>query len=141
MKEKCYDDIIYLTPPKPWTKTPMTMEERAAQFGAFAAVTGHKEELQEVQREVGVWKEIEGYQIDCNNKVIRELQYQLEKINHMVQELPQVTITYFVPDVKKKGGCYVTELAKVIKINEYEKTIYLDSGRKIAMGYIYEIRS
>lgn len=41
-----YDDIIHLPHPVSKKHPRMTMEQRAAQFAPFAALTGHKEAIQ-----------------------------------------------------------------------------------------------
>ena len=45
--EKKYKDIIDLPHPTSRKHPRMSLEARAAQFAPFAALTGHKEELQE----------------------------------------------------------------------------------------------
>ncbi len=46
-----YDDIIHLTRP-PSERPPMSMEDRAAQFAPFAALSGHSEAIEETAVEV-----------------------------------------------------------------------------------------
>lgn len=48
--EKKYKDIIDLPHPTSRKHPRMSLEARAAQFAPFAALTGHKEELQEEHR-------------------------------------------------------------------------------------------
>ena len=54
MKKRIYDDnyedIINLPHHVSKTRRQMTMEERAAQFSPFAALTGHKEAIHETAR-------------------------------------------------------------------------------------------
>lgn len=45
-----YDDILYREHPVSKKHPQMSIRDRAAQFAPFAALTGHKEAVQETQR-------------------------------------------------------------------------------------------
>lgn len=45
-----YDDIIHLAHPVSKTHPPMPVQDRAAQFAPFAALTGHHEAVKETAR-------------------------------------------------------------------------------------------
>ena len=47
-----YDDIIHLPHHVSRNHTPMSMYQRAAQFAPFAALTGHKEAVEQTARDV-----------------------------------------------------------------------------------------
>ena len=47
---KTYDDIIHLAHHKSKIHPPMSMENRAAQFSPFAALTGHNAAIEETAR-------------------------------------------------------------------------------------------
>ena len=49
------------------------------------------------------------------------------------------TLTYYIDDELKYGGQYITLNAKVIKIDDYENCISLDSGLKIDVTDIFSI--
>ena len=51
-----YDDIINLPHHVSKTRTPMSMENRAAQFAPFAALTGHDAAIAETARLTSEWK-------------------------------------------------------------------------------------
>ena len=73
--EKKYKDIIDLPHPTSRKHPRMSLEARAAQFAPFAALTGHKEELQE-ERRLTKYKIIqdEGYREDSetNHLVLKD---------------------------------------------------------------------
>ena len=54
---------------------------------------------------------------------------------------PVVTVTYFKKDERKEGGKYVSVCGMLKKINEYERTLTLMSGEKVAFDDIYDIVS
>jgi len=56
-----------------------------------------------------------------------------------IEELPEVTITYFQPDKKKKGGAYLTAIGTVKRIDEYERTVSMTDGKKIPIDEIIGI--
>ena len=49
-KEEKYEDIIHMPHHVSKKHKPMPLEERAAQFAAFAALTGYEEEIKEAER-------------------------------------------------------------------------------------------
>ena len=132
MMKRNYDDIINL-PRHVSNKHPhMSIHDRAALFAPFAALTGHSEAVSETARYVDE-------KIDLGEDAIKEIQDTLNYIQEHISQSPQVTITYFVADGRKRGGRYVTETTTVKLINDLEQLIYLDNGVQIKYGNIYEI--
>ena len=124
-----YDDIIDIQYPTPNTRKRMTMPERAAQFSAFAALTGYDEAIDETARLTDPKTMLsEDEQIEIGEK----LKYLKEKI----AEMPFVRIVFFVPDALKSGGRYVTAEGEIRKIREFEKKILLSGGEEIAFDDI-----
>ncbi len=124
-----YDDIIDIQYPTPNTRKRMTMPERAAQFSAFAALTGYDEAIDETARLTDPKTMLsEDEQIEIGEK----LKYLKEKI----AEMPFVRIVFFVPDALKSGGRYVTAEGEAKKIREFEKKILLSGGEEIAFDDI-----
>ena len=127
-----YDDIINL-PRHVSDKHPhMSTHDRAAQFAPFAALTGHSEAVSETARYVDE-------KIDLGEDAIKEIQDALNYIQERIYQSPQVTITYFVADDRKRGGRYVTETTTVKVINDLEQLICFDNGLQIKYDNIYEI--
>lgn len=127
-----YDDIINL-PHHVSTKHPrMSLEARAAQFAPFAALTGYDDQVKETARLTNERKELaDGLKMILNEKIL--------KIKEKLYIMPEVTITYFVPDLRKKGGKYVTVTGKVKKIDEFKQTIIFDNKVEIPIHEIIEI--
>ena len=127
-----YDDIINL-PRHVSDKHPhMSIHDRAAQFAPFAALTGHSEAVSETARYVDE-------KIDLGEDAIKEIQDALNYIQEHITDSPEVTITYFVADGRKRGGRYVTETVRVKRIDDFGEIVYLDNGVIVKFESIFEI--
>ena len=132
MKEDNYEDIINL-PHHTSKKYPrMSLEARSAQFAPFAALTGYDEVLIETARLTN-----ERVEIDETIKVIIDSKLQIIK-EHIMQK-PLITFMYFVPDLKKDGGKYVTVTGNVKKIDEYRNVLILENKTEIPISEIIDI--
>ncbi len=127
-----YDDIINLPHHQSKMHKPMSREDRAAQFAPFAALTGHDAALRETERLTDERKYIdENYKSILNEKLL--------DIQRKIKSEPLVSITYYILDIKKDGGKYITITDYVKKINPYEKVIVLKNKTKIKFQDIIEI--
>lgn len=125
-----YDDIINM-PRHISSKHPqMKIIDRAAQFAPFAALTGHKESINEASRITDSKKELDENQKEILNNKLNYILLNLDK-------LLEIKITYFQADLKKLGGKYVTVLASIKKIDEYNKVLVLNNGKKIKIDDLY----
>ena len=112
----------------------MPVLERAAQFSPFAALTGHREALKEVERQT-----VKKVELDENAKSeINEKLLFLQK--HAASQLT-ADITYFQPDAKKSGGTYVRTQGIVEKIQMPDRILVLTDGHKIPIEHILDIES
>lgn len=127
-----YDDIIDLPRHVSKTHSPMPAADRAAQFAPFAALTGHGAAVEETARLTS-----ERIELDESCKAL--LDQKLKDIRDHISGSPRVSVTYFVPDMKKEGGSYVTVEGCVTRINEYERTMIFSDGLKIPVQDIIEI--
>ena len=129
MDNYSYDDIINLPNPTSKNHPRMSLHDRAAQFAPFAALTGHKQLIQETQRLTEDKKEL-----DENKKSILN-----QKLLYFIETKEKIKITYFKKDQKKSGGDYLTTIQRIKKIDSIYKTITLQNGQIIKMEDIYEI--
>ena len=128
-----YDDIINL-PRHVSDKHPhMSIHDRAAQFAPFAALTGHSEAVSETARYVDE-------KIDLGEDAIKEIQDALNYIQEHISQSPQVTITYFVADDRKRGGRYVTETVKIKYVDNLEQNIRFDNGVCVKFENIFDMK-
>ena len=56
-----------------------------------------------------------------------------------IEDHPEVSITYFVPDSKKSGGSYTTVTGSVKSVEEYERMVILRDKTTIPIDRIYAI--
>ena len=125
-----YDDIINM-PRHISSKHPqMKIIDRAAQFAPFAALTGHKESIDEASRITDSKKELDENQKEILNNKLNYILLNLDK-------LFEIKITYFQADLKKSGGKYITILANIKKIDEYNKVLVLKNGMRIKLDDLY----
>ena len=121
-----YKDIINL-PHKQSSKRPhMSLLDRAAQFAPFAALTGYDDAIKETGRLTDERIEMSEEKLAVLNE-----RYQI-LVDHLGDE-PEVTITYFVPDIYKTGGSYITTTGVVKKLDTYERLITMVDGSRILM--------
>ena len=129
-----YDDIINLPHHVYATRPQMSMLDRAAQFSPFAALTGYDDAIKETGRLTD-----EKIEMDEDRKAALDMKqaYLIE----MIDEQPEISITYFLPDTKKSGGAYVTVTGNLKRFDEYERLLILTDGKKIPMDDIADIES
>ncbi len=129
-----YDDIIHLPHPVSKKHPRMPAMDRAAQFSSFQALTGYKAAIQEAARLTCAPMELtEEKKAEIGQKLSLILKHQADN--------PKVTITYFQPDIKKKGGTYITIHGSLKKINLYKQIITLTDGTMVEIPHIAEIES
>lgn len=124
-----YDDIINRPHPTSKRHPRMPLEDRAAQFAPFAALTGHEAAIKETARLTDEKEILSDDAIDILN----------DKLNIIAENLgteQTVEITYFVPDDKKNGGAYVTHSGVVRKIDAYERVLVMMDGAVIPIGQV-----
>ena len=105
-----YSDIINL-PHHVSNKYPhLSREQKAAQFAPFASLTGFDDDVKETAR-------LTDRKIDIDEGLKEIINDKLNQIIIDIKNKPNITITYFIKDSKKKGGKYITEEGIVKKIN------------------------
>ena len=125
-EEHKYDDIRMLVHHRSRAHPPMSLWDRAAQFSPFAALSGHEDAIRETAR-------LTTERIELSESRKEELNEQLVWLREHPDARERVTVTYFRPDAKKAGGVYVTVTGAIKKIDEYEKTLWMEDGTVIAI--------
>ncbi len=112
----------------------MPMEDRAAQFAPFAALTGYDAVIREAERTTDE-------RISQDEELTQLVGVRLRVLQTHLRDAPEVSLTYFEPDGKKAGGAYRTRTGQLRKIDEYERTLILYDGTKIPLENILNIES
>lgn len=134
MMNRDYSDIINLPHHTSKVHPRMPIQDRAAQFSPFAALTGHQEAIDETARIVDVKLELDEYQL-------LEINNQLSHIKEHIKSSPKVIMTYFKKDNRKSGGTYLKISDIVKKIDDYERYVLFENGIKVKFMDIYQIES
>lgn len=127
-----YDDIIDLPHHVSVSHPQMPCSERAAQFSPFAALTGYEGAIEETAR-------LTDDQKDLSENVRDSLDQVLTGIMSRPDPNTEVKITYFVPDAKKDGGKYVTELVRIRRIDTDTREIVTMDRRRIGIDMILNL--
>lgn len=111
-----YSDIISLPHYQSQTRKHMSLHDRAAQFAPFAALTGFDGQISETARRTDSRPAVSSEDAEDINAAINFL---IERIS----EKPFAKITYFVPDLYKKGGSISEKSGNVRKIDTVMREI------------------
>lgn len=132
-KDSCqYEDIINLPHHVSRSHPPMPVSNRAAQFSPFAALSGYDAAIRETARQT-----VEKIELDEDIKAA--LNARLRQLQESLGEQPEVTVTYFQPDVRKTGGAYVSLTGRVRKLDQYQGLLILADETTVPIADISEI--
>lgn len=126
-----YDDIIDLPHHVSERHPQMSMYNRAAQFAPFAALTGHDAAITEAARLTDAELELSESDAEVLNRKLAYLQ--------SLDEKPTISVTYFVPDDRKKGGSYHTTSGIIKRIEPDEGVLQFEDGTGIPVIRIKDI--
>lgn len=130
--EHKYDDIINLEHHVSTKHPRMSLENRSAQFAPFSALTGYEEAVTEEAR-------VTENRIAIDEEAKIEVN---EKLNYIMKNLDKniiVSVTYFEKDKKKQGGRYKTIKGVIKKIDDFRKTIEMQTGEIIKIEELKKI--
>lgn len=127
-----YDDIINLPHHVSATRPQMSMIDRAAQFSPFAALVGYDAAIKETGRLTDV-------KIELDDEGLNDLNMKFQLLVEHLDDEPEVKITYFKADERKAGGAYLETIGIVKKLDDFERLITMQNGKKIPMDDIYDI--
>ena len=127
-----YDDIINLERPVSKRRNTMSIKDRAFQFAPFSALAGYNEAIKETER------------ITDNKKVLSDggkeiINDKLCYIKNNINDIGEVTITYYIEDKKKNGGKYVNVTERVKKVDTDNLLVYMMNGFVIPFDDISDI--
>ena len=129
-----YDAIINLPHPTSERHPRMSVQDRAAQFSPFSALTGHAAAIAETARLTERRMELDE---DTKAELDRKQACLLEHIG----EQPEVTVTWFQPDERKSGGDYHVTTGRLKKIDPVERSMILCDGVAIPLEDVAGLES
>lgn len=129
-----YDDMIDMPHHVSSVHPQMRMEERAAQFSPFAALTGYGAVIKETARQTAP-------RLELSENSQEEIKRKLDHLAEHIHERPEVSITYFQADQKKEGGAYVTASGTIKRLDDIEGILKLEDGICIEIEDIIKIQS
>ena len=106
-----YKDIINLPHHISKKRPQMSLYAMSAQFAPFAALTGYSDEVKEKAR-------LTNKRIELSEEEKEFLNGKILKINEVIKTRPKISVTYFVKDLKKEGGSYLTVTDNVKRIDD-----------------------
>ena len=128
-----YDDLIYMQHPEPRSRKRMPSSQRAAQFMPFAALGDEQgNQVREANR-------LTERRIDLDEYEREDLDRKLAAIIASQDPELEVKITYFLEDLWKDGGEYVTVIGQIQKMDPYSKTIIMADGTWVPITEILRI--
>lgn len=127
-----YEDIIHLPHHQSTSHPHMDMWNRAAQFSPFAALTGYEGAIKETSR-------LTSKMIDLDEGEKARLDEVLNYVKNHFDQMLEVKVTYFEPDLLKDGGDYLTRQSVVKKIDENNRVLIFEDGNSILMDAIVQM--
>lgn len=128
-----YEDIIHLPHPVSKRRASMSLQDRAAQFSPFAALTGYEGIIAESGRLTDTATELAG-------AAVEELNAALAQVAENIHLRPEVTVTYFEPDKRKSGGSYRTVTGSVRRMDTAEGYLEFTDRSRIPLTQILALR-
>ena len=129
-----YSDIINLTHHISKKHKQMSLYERSAQFAPFAALTGFEGVISETGR-------LTDSKIDIDEEMKEIINRKLQIVKDRIKNRAKVTITFFVPDLRKDGGSYKDITGIIKRIDDFKNIIIFEDGKKIEIANIVDIFS
>ena len=126
-----YADIIDLPHWRSEKYVHMTALERAAQFSSFNALAGYEDMVGEEAREVGSFHVLTESEMEVLNQKINLIADVLEDGHH-----PVLKFTYFIADIAKVGGSYVSITERVRRIDTVGRKIQLYKKVGVSQSYM-----
>lgn len=127
-----YDDIIDWPYPVPGSRPRMPMQDRAAQFAPFAALTGFGALIRESERQTEAQPVLTDELAMALNETMRRLQ-------ELEGERPQILVRYFEADRSKPGGQTVSIEGRLRRLDPVARTLELIGGRTLSLDDIWAV--
>lgn len=111
---------------------PMRLQDRAAQFSAFAALTGYDEDIGEAAR-------LTDARAPLAEDDLAALDAAFGRLLEQAFAHPAVTVSYFQPDARKSGGAYCRFTGAFRHYDAEEDCLIFTDGTRIPRDLITAI--
>lgn len=128
-EENSYDDIINHPHPISAVRSHVSMMQRASQFSPFIPQEGYNTAVRETAR-------LTDARIELGEDLKELLNRKLHLLHRQEGCRPRVSVTYFQPDARKRGGAYVISTGCVEKVDVREGIICMEDGIRIPIREI-----
>lgn len=129
---KRYNELLYRSRPVSEKHPPMPLYGRAAQFAAFAALSGYEDCIEETAR-------LTDGRLEPDEDRAAELDMKTHILIENASLLPEITLEYFVPDKMKEGGAYYRVKGNFRRFDWEHYAFVMADGKVIAAEDIYSI--
>lgn len=127
-----YSDIIDLPHHTSPNRPKMSRVDRGAQFSPFAALTGYEAAVEEAAR-------LTDSQPELTEEMKSLLDGKLQILLGCLDEKPKVTVTYFRPDPRKKGGSCVRVTGVVKEIDPVARCLLMRDQTEIPIDRLQNL--
>ena len=124
-----YMDMLSLPHPVSKKRPRMAVQDRAAQFAPFAALTGYEDAI----GEAGRWTD---QPVFLTEEAVAEVNGVLCALHSRLAQRPRVALTYYQPDGRKAGGAILTASGAVTKIDLYQNLLLLENGLQVPFAHL-----
>lgn len=124
-----YAKILYLPHHQSNSRKHMSLEERAAQFSPFAALTGYDDQIEDTNR-------FREDRIELSEADLEELNRAIHVLLTRVKEQPEVEIVYYDTEAEK----YITKSGKIKHVYEVERVLVFKDMSKVSFNLIIQIK-
>ena len=105
---------------------------RAAQFSPFAALTGYDDEIENTSK-------VRVFQDDLSEEEKEKLDYNLNALFQMIQERPEVSVTFFQQELEDGRGNYTELVGRLKKIDPVFRKLIFENGQEISVDDIRKL--
>ena len=126
-------DLFRCARPRTEHRAPMPMKNRAAQFAPFAALTGYDDAVRETERLTDRRPEISEDRAEILDRRLRWLRDHPDAAH-------EITVTWFVPDMRKAGGTCQTKIGLSMRLDTQHKTLLMQDGECIPLSEICDLQ-
>ena len=126
-------DLLCCPRPRTELRAPMPMKNRAAQFAPFAALTGYDDAVRETER-------LTDRRPDISEDRAEILDRRLRWLRDHPDEVQEITVTWFVPDLRKEGGACRTRTCRAKRLDEQHRVLLLQDGECIPIREICDLQ-